>query len=274
MIDQYYTDKDEFLVVLDSRNASEINNNPFNSSIQFNFENSLLLTSDYINLKCSVFSFVCPNSIYLINETNCFISITYNLITYNINLKLGNYNAYTFMTQLLLQIGNNFTMSFDPINNIFTLTNSLYDFSINSTTTMYNIIGISKNTTYNSTNKTLTMPFTCNFNGIQNINIHFTNLTTQNVDSLTQSSSSVIQSIPVNVNSQQITFNKTTNFGFNIIENNLDFINIELRDDLGNLINLNNQHFNLSLLFTKIKNYKRFAPESFESILQDYYDEY
>jgi len=178
------------------------------------------------------------------------------------------------MTQLLLQIGNNFTMSFDPINNIFTLTNSLYDFTINSTTTLYNIIGISKNTTYNSTNKILVMPFTCNFNGIQNINIHFTNLTTQNVDSLTQSSSSVIQSIPVNVNSQQITFNKTTNFGFNIIENNLDFINIELRDDLGNLINLNNQHFNLSLLFTKIKNYKRFAPESFESILQDYYDEY
>jgi len=142
MIDPYYTDKDEFLVVLDSRNASEINNNPFNSSIQFNFENSLLLTSDYINLKCSVFSFVCPNSIYLINETNCFISITYNLITYNINLKLGNYNAYTFMTQLLLQIGNNFTVSFDPINNIFTLTNTLYDFSINSTTTLYNIIGI------------------------------------------------------------------------------------------------------------------------------------
>jgi len=178
------------------------------------------------------------------------------------------------MNQLILQIGNTFNITFDQITNIFTINNSLYDFSINSNTTMYNILGLQKGITYYSNNNTLTMPFTCNFNGIQNLNIHFTNLNTQNADSLSGTSSTIIQSIPVDINKSQITFNKSTNFSFNVIENNISLINIELRDDLGNLINLNNQHWNLTLLFSKLKNYKRFITDTFHSILSDYNNDY
>jgi hypothetical protein len=261
-------------VVLDSRNATEYYNGSWNSSVKFDFEEPIRLAKNYIAMMCSVFTFTCPNSIYNINETNSYLSLTVNGITTNYIITYGNYNANTFMTQLISQIGSSFSITFNTLNNIFTLSHTTYDFIINSTSTIYNVMGFKLNTNYNSVSRSLTMPFTCNFNGVQSINIFFENLNTKNIDSFNKSSSSIIQSIPVDSTSQQITFNKTADFFFKISQEEIDFIKIDIKDDLENNINFNNQHWNLSLYFTEIQDVDRFHYQNnFNSILNYGYQE-
>lgn len=138
-------------------------------------------------------------------------------------------------------------------------------------------MGFLKNTSYNSINDNiqskLTLPFPCNFNGIQSMNINFDNVQTANIDSFSKSNSSIIQSISVDNTSQQIFFNKTNDFFFEIKQDVIDYIQISIRDDLENLINFNNQHWNLTLQFSQLKNINRFDKmNSFHNILINGYD--
>jgi hypothetical protein len=85
-----------------------------------------------------------------------------------------------------------------------------------------------------------------------------TSINTKNVDSYSKSNSSIIQSVQIPLYCNQILFQKTLENSFNFTQEMMDDIRIELRDDLNNLINLNNQHFNITLLFTTIKDIERF----------------
>lgn len=187
----------------------------------------------------------------------------------NYIIPYGNYNANTFMTQLTNQLGSTFSMSLNPINNVFTLNNTS-SFTINPSN-IFQVMGFSQNTSY--TSSSLVMPFPCNFNGIQSMNINFDNVQTANIDSLSKSNSSVIQSISVDNTSQQIFFNKTNDFFFEIKQNVIDFIQISIRDDLENLINFNNQHWNMTLQFSQLKNINRFHHmNDFNNILKNGYE--
>ena len=270
--DPFYTDKENFLVVLDSRNATRYLNGSFNSSVIFEFEDTIQLHPKAIKLCCSLNHFTCPNSIYNINETNSLLSITVSGITSNYTFPYGNYNATTFMTQFKTLVGSSFGISLNTLNNKFTLTHTTNDFSINSNSTIYYEMGFVANTSYTSTSRSLTMPFTCNFNGIQSVNIHFENLNTNNMDSYNKSNSAIIQSIPVDNTLQQISFHRTNEFCFRIRQQNIDFIQIDIKDDLDRLVNLNNQHWNLTLQFSETKDFDRFHyNNNFHNILQNGY---
>ena len=273
--DPLFTDKESYLVVLDSRNATRFINGTFNSSVIFEFEDTIRVHPKAIKLSCSLNHFTCPNSIYNINENNSLLSITVSGTTTNYTFPYGNYNASTFMTQLKALLGSNFSISINTLNNKFTLTHTTNDFSINSNSTIYYEMGFVANTSYISTSRSLTMPYTCNFNGIQSINVHFENLNTNNMDSYNKSNSAIIQSIPVDSTLQQISFFKTNDFNFRIRQENIDFIQIDIKDDLDRFVNLNNQHWNLTLQFTETKDYDRFHYNTnFHSILQNgYYQE-
>ena len=269
MNDELITIKESFIIVMDSRNANTINNAPYNSDVDFQFEGSLYFnTNDYIQLTFSLNSFSCANSIYIVNETNNLLSITMNGVTNNYLISYGNYNINSFQTYLLSVLPNTFNLIYNNINNKYTLTNTTYDFTINSNSTIYEIMGFNKNTVYTSTNKSLVFPFTCNFNGLQNINIAIENINTNNLDSYTKSQSSIIQSIPVDVTSPVIRYVKTNDIMVPIKVNFIDSINVHILDDKGNKINLNNQHFNLTLQFSIIKDVPRFK-HSFINIMNE-----
>ena len=102
------------------------------------------------------------------------------------------------------------------------------------------------------------LSYTCNFTGIQNINVHIASMNTDNIDSLTKSSTNIIQSIPVDSNQSQIIFKKTDNFAFTDKEDVKTIINVILNDDLGQLIDFNNQHWNMTLCFTTFMDMDRF----------------
>ena len=119
-------------------------------------------------------------------------------------------------------------------------------------------MGFSTNSSVTSTSNTLTMPYTTNFNALQSFNIHLSNISTKNIDSINKSISNIIQSIPIDVNSASISFIKNADFNFVINQEIIDDLTIDIKDDLGNYINFNNQHWNLTLYFCIIKDIERF----------------
>ena len=268
-IDLLYTNQENFLMVLDSRNATSYHNGSFNSSVEFDLIEPIKLGHRSIVMKCSVLNFTCPNSIYIINEYNNILIYTLAGFPQNaITFAYGNYNANTFMTLFKNTMPTGFNITFNNITNKFSITYTT-DFSFNQGSTIYEVMGFAQNVSYASNNKTLNLPFTCNFNGLQSFNIHFASLNTSNIDSLTKSNSAIIQPIQIPINSNQILFQKTSDFNFVVAQDIIDDIRIDLKDDLGNLINLNNSHFNCTIEFSITKDINRFRNlNNFHSIVK------
>jgi len=120
-------------------------------------------------------------------------------------------------------------------------------------------LGFKANTTYLSTSNSLAAPYTCNFNGVEQINILLTSVNTNNIDCFSgNTKSSIIQPVQIPLGTNQILYQKTNEYNFMISQDMLDDLKIELRDSNNNLVNLNNQHFNLVLMFTVVRDIYRF----------------
>ena len=284
--DLLFTDNEQFLVVLDSRNCTQYLNDSFNSKLFFDFEEPIYMPYDALKMTCSVLSFTCPNSLYNLNENTSYLHLEYTNLEKTdifINLTYGNYDANSFITALKLAIYNQdktfhtgFEIVLNETTNKFTLGHSTYSFSIMYDSSMYNILGFEKNVTHITGSTlpnspylyTLYSPFMCNFNGTQNINIHIENILTSNLDSHNNSFSSIICSIPIDNNQSQISYIKNNDFCITIKDNVIDILKISFRDDLDNYVNFNNQHWNLTLCFALKRDISRFSHmQSFRNIL-------
>ena len=282
--DNFYTANEKFLAVIDSRNATRFLNGSMNSSVTFDFEEPIYVRKNNLQFTCSVMSFTAPNSFYNLTSTNNKLNLMYQTVGqyYDVSITIpsGNYNATTFMTKLkslVTTVDSAFSVGFDitldPITNKFTLTHTSYSFHILPTSTIYQVMGFDENTEIICTTGIVTafavyLPYTCNFNGIQNINIHFDTIVTANLDSYNKSNSPIIQSIPVHPNLAQISYVKTNDYQCTIKQDVIDVIAISIRDDVERLVDFNNQHWNLTLYFTSTKDIDRFSyQQDFRHIL-------
>ena len=264
-----YLKNENFTIVLDSRNATTYYNSTYNSEVTFEMKYPIIVPKDCLNMTWCVQAFTCPISWYLINSTNDLLSILMNDQIYNINIPYGNYNAVTFQSTLLGLLPSGFNITLNNFNNIFTLTHQTNDFTIRSTSTIYAIMGFNKGQSYTSINQSLTLPFTCNFSGLNSINIICENIRTNNLDSRTElTSSSIIASVPIN-NSQGgvIYFQKYNDYSFDVKADTIDYLDILIMDDLGNKINLNNQHWNLILQINFFREIIKPIDDTFNDIL-------
>jgi hypothetical protein len=254
-----YMRRESFLVVLDSsRNASTYVNGSKNSWLDFEILDVIKRPTDCLYMTMCVHSFTCPVSFYIINSTNNFLSITLNSITYPITVPAGNYNVNSFistLTTLLASVtSTTFIITMNDINNILTISNSTFNFTINSTSTIYQIMGFKQATSYTSTNKTLTLPFTVNFSGLNSFNIQIENIKTSNLDSYDNCISNIIAVIPVNADANEtLYYEKRNDFEFDVRESIIDYFEVQLIDDKNNYLDLNNQHFNLTLQINFIR---------------------
>ena len=264
-----YLKNENFTIVLDSRNATTYYNSTFNSEVTFEMKYPIIAPKDCLYMTRCVQSFTCPISWYLINSTNNLLSITMNSMTYNISIPYGNYNATNFQTVLLSLLPSGFSISINAYTNIYTMTHSIFDFTINSTSTIYQIMGLYKGQSYSSTSKSLTLPYTCNFSGLNSINIICENIRTNNLDSRTQlTTSNIIATIPIN-NAQTgvIFFQKYNDYCFDVKDDTIDYLDILIIDDLGNQINFNNQHWNLTIQINYYREIIKPIDENFNDIL-------
>lgn len=331
---------ESFLIVLDSRNATEDNSTyGYNSDLTFKLQTPIIQPVNAINLKADVLNFTCPNSQYVINESNNVLGISFDTtgtpytntgynalaLSFFVPIPPSNYNAYTFIdvmvdvfTDLTDIFGffGNFSIQYSPLTNRFTLINDTYYFFIDQnilfSSTFYpaifkvdsgllrigDVMGFDNAKTYTSTPVSqsgnsysapffIAMPFPVNFSGIQNINIHVENFKTFNVsyqaknliltkNKNTQeydnnSRTNIACSIPVNCKPMEVIFyDKIGQFAFSVKDEQIDTIRITLRDDLGNLLQLNGQNWNLTLEFILTKHIEK-KTRNFYSILANPY---
>jgi len=191
-----------------------------------------------------------PNSMYNVTSNNNKIVISG--VTYTITE--GNYSAESLATALGTAISSVGTVSFDDTNNnnkyIFTFTAGAK--TIDEGTTLTRQLGLTGQlptaaaTTYSATG-------ICDLGGTTNIYIRLRNLTMNNIDSRGQTNN-IIASIVNNTNyGGYIFFVPPEVLYYQITEQNISHLDIELTDQEGKLLEMNGANFNLTLTIHYVK---------------------
>jgi hypothetical protein len=247
--------KQDILVVLDSRNATSYYNGNFLSDVEWDLKDVLAKPKAGAEFSVSVINATIPIGQYNINETNNILELK-NVVTdviSTVTITPGNYTITQLIAELTTNTPAEYDYTYTPKINKISLYNTTHNFQILSTTTMWELLGLQRNTTVTSVFKTYIFPNCVNMSGLRNINIHLDNLNTKNISSFTKASSTIIASIPVDVNSMGVlSYNLSSNYEIPVPISTLDYINILLKDDLGNFIENNGIHWGVTLKFSYV----------------------
>jgi len=182
-------------------------------------------------------------SFYVITENINKLSI--NLSTYFI--PTGNYTILEIINLIETNISTLSNITYSKITNKISMTGSV-PFTISAASTCHRLLGFSKGI-HSSFNNILTSNQTVNVAGVSSIFIH-TNLFTDSIDSRTGGYSNLLARIPVDASRNGfLNYSPDISFQSMIANRTIDFITVSLEDDDNNNIDLNGQHFQLTLQF-------------------------
>ena len=227
-----------------STRGSSVNvlNGDYKSLVQYDIPSMIERDESVEYVQFSVPYAVIPVSFYIINNTNCELDINYNGSNYSYLFPYGNYNANYFINQFLAILGtsNGWGITLNSFSCVFTITNTLYPFTLLGTSTIDSILGFSTNlsSTHTTTN-TLTLTRVCNFLPLPRITMRCTELA--NGTSIgTTNSSDVLITIPNNAKPNgQIYYQNQTQAKMLFRLHHLSHFTIAFTDDDGNLLNFN-----------------------------------
>ena len=121
----------------------------------FDLKYPIRMPADNLYATLCVYSFTCPISFYIINDTNNMLAISVNNgNVQNLFIPNGNYNVNTFISALLTILPAGFYVTLNNITNKLTLTHSTYDFVITAQSTIGPIMGFGNNESISSHLKT------------------------------------------------------------------------------------------------------------------------
>lgn len=245
--------KQNILVTLNTKNCTSVYNGNFLSDVEWDLTDILSKPKSAVEFSVSVMNCCIPIGQYNVNETNNILvlkNLTTNVVS-TIVVQAGNYTITQLIDNLIGNTPIEYTYTFLPLRNKIFISNSSAEFQILSTTTIWELLGLQRNTTQTSVSRTCLFPNCVNMSGLQNINIHLDNLNTKNITSFTKSASTIIASVPVDVNgSGVLSYNLSNNYEIPVPISSLDYINILLKDDVGNFIQNNGVHWSMTLLFS------------------------
>lgn len=220
--------------------AGTLKNGEKRSCVEYYIPNFINYDDSIEYIQYSIQSAIIPVSFYTINDDHNTMVITKNGITSTYVFPNGNYNSSLFITQFLALVGSSYTIALDSATNKFTITNSTYNFTFESTTTIDYIMGFSGSVS--STSLSLTMPRVCNFLALPRINIRCGYLANGVVatNQTTSSDNDIMISIPNNtVPNGQIVYTDGNN-SVNIFRGDrLDTFTICITDDDGTYVDFN-----------------------------------
>jgi hypothetical protein len=263
-------------------------------------QNAVNIKASILSFTCPNSQYVINST----NE-NFYLTLQSTLVPYDHNIILlhGNYNASSFITMFLNQLNtyvspnypNQWSMDIDTNTYHYTLYNSHYQFTIHPFQSFLgntvlisrigDVIGFDNTQTYISTLNAsnyyfFEFPFPCNFGGLNSFNIRISNIKTHSLQYINGTNQNILNStlntitnnniaIPIPVNCEQgqvIYFSKSDNFDFSVQEEIFDKLDIQLTDDLGNFLQLNNQNWNMTIAFTITRLQHRKTRNFFEII--------
>ena len=265
---------DNKLIVLNSEHGKRLNDIPsYNSHILFEFPPLVNDDQNVIHNSITIDSIELPHSFYNIDEFNNKINIKFEKIplpniqlqtitnTQLMTIPLGNYNASTFQAQFLLLFNDLFGIT--PIMRLNKITGKyLFNAQPNDTqyyqkitflktgSTCFKVMGLDKNEDkmFYYEDPIQPFPFMCNFLGTKKINIYSESLASHNITSDARGECSLIASVSNSApifNLIHMDYLHTGEMKLKI--KTISEIDIQLKDENGNLLNLNNMFWTLTI---------------------------
>lgn len=232
------------------------NNGTFKSDVDFNFKSVLKDEKDILKASISVINAQIPVSYYNINIYNNVLKVLVGVSTYTITLTTGNYTSTTLTTLLATlftaQGLTTFTFSYSTTSGKLTITNTTPFTILFSGSTSLGVLGFddSSNTvaTLVSLLYTAVGAYPLNLLGTLRVRVLSTKLQTFNLDSSVAGGVSLLASIPVEAPPYSvILYDNYTKSATELKNLKINAIDIQLVDDLGNLLQLNNIDWSLTL---------------------------
>ena len=233
-----------------SSTQSTLKNGSFKSNVSFEFNGLLKDEKSITYCEISLSSIQIPYIFYTINYSNNRLDYTFLFVNYSITLNTGFYNANTLIAELISQFqsnGHTFSINLNQSNGRLTF-QSNRSFSFLGSSTCLVILGFSE--TINSSGNDLEMPYPCNLLGITKLKILSTELITNN------SSGNLLQTIPVNVANYGLLCWENSPSHFSTLKSRtINSIDILIQDQYGNLVNMNNQDWEMTIILKIYRDY-------------------
>lgn len=238
--------KQTICIFLNSQTANSYING-YTSECMFVLPSLVIPKRSKMSISCQTASI--PYSFYNCDDFNNKLIFIQNSITSNVLIPQGNYNVNTLITALKTLMGVNFNIIYNSLDNTYTFTNTLYEFSLLNTSTCFEMLGFKSGLTITSVSKTLKSKLSINLFTIRNIYVSSNNFILNNVNNSTPNNSSILCSVPIQSSSGSIiTYSNIFNV-YNEVHNvsNLTLLHIKLTDQDGDILDLNGCHFSLTL---------------------------
>ena len=247
--------------------SANITNFPLNSVLNFNLDGLLNPNNTPIYRDISIVHAEIPVSYYIVNENNNLFVLRENGVIREITLILGNYNAISFKTMLLILINTNgftYELTFNNSTGKYSFTGfGANQFQIFESTTCNILLGLQKQITYTSVDNVLIAPFVANFLGATQIKIKSQAIQTENLDSASRGSDNIFAIIQVATPAfGLINYMNITDFKNKLLNSSLNSIDITVTDGLNNILNFNGVHLSLTVVIDEFYNDYNFSDKN------------
>jgi len=211
-----------------------------------------------------------PFSWYVVNSTNNILDLTIDGTAYTLTITQGNYNVNSLAVEIKARIDDiqfqhghdgQLTIQYLVKKNRFYFFHSHHQFSFLSTSTCLELIGFQDGITHTSTalpfqtqKQELTSTIGVNLFVVRQIYITSDNFILNNINASTPTNSNIIASVPVLGNPNSVINYENTSAKHLIHHlNNISNLHISLQDQDGDLLELNNVNWSITLELTIIK---------------------
>ena len=238
-----------------------LNKDPnYKSQIEYDIPSMIVRDESIEYIQFSLTDAVIPVSFYGVNETNNVLVYTENGVSKTIYFNYGNYNANYFMSEFKRLLGSNWNITLNNYNSVFTITNSVYSFSLSSNSTIDYVIGFSDNLSsvlINGVNS-ITLTRCCNYLPLPRICIRCPELANTTIVG-SSPADDVLITIPNNSKPNgQIYYQNQTQAKLLFRHHELSRFVVSITDEDGNYLNFNG----VSSFFTiQFDIFRKFQPK-------------
>ena len=244
------------LIVLNSKDATKLNGG-MNSNVIFEFNDIMLKSNDIIYTTLAVLDAEIPASYYNVNGNNNTTSVTRNGVTAALITSSGNYNALQYITEFKGKYetafsGSTLGMTFDSITGKYSIQDTAFDITINSTgSTSYALLGGVVGTDY-VFSKTATPKNSfnslANFLGVTRIKLMSDTLVSRNVDSNNMTTTTLIDTLGASAGDFGLTVYNSLGRESLLLAKRIQEIDMQIKDQTNNFIDFNFIDWNITLI--------------------------
>jgi hypothetical protein len=248
--------REKRLISLNSANATQYLNGSYNSNLVFDFSSILTPEKNIMYVEAGVQSAQIPASFYNIDTANNVFNYQISGIVYNIILTPGSYNYTTLITEMTTRFavnGHVFTFALNRATNRLTMTYPVGGWQFIYPSSLFNI-GLVPTTTYTVTANTFTFPRLFNLINPKKLKIFSNNLAIDSFDSVGNSTTNLIETLSVNAAPfGLILYNNLDNTYGHMRNSYLSTVDIQIRDEFGNFVNLNSIDWTMTIVLIVYK---------------------